>query len=189
MLTVLVVMQLAAGDGRGEGPSPVTAAERHETRLRGAVHLAGAVGFSGYAAGVGPGFSAELGATWQDTTSLVVRLTVCTIVLVQLSSLGVGLDFALSDHVSLGTGLSLSFLGALVAQDLSSALGLFVPVRLVIAPLSRERSERRRNGLSIFFEVAPGVRLLGGGVYAPPSSVPVPWFSMTGALGIGWAWW
>ena len=189
MLTVLVVMQLAAADGRGEGPAPVSAVERLQPRVRGALHLAGAAGFSGFTAGIGPGISAEIGTTWQDTTSFVFRVTMGTIVVVHVTSFSLGVDFALSDHLSLGSGLSVGFVGGLFVQDLPSATALFVPVRLVFAPFPREPSWRGRKGLSFFFEAAPGLRLFGGVSHLPVPPPEVPWFSLIGALGVGYAWW
>ncbi|MDP3156667.1 MAG: hypothetical protein Q8N23_28605 [Archangium sp.] len=182
MLTTVLLMQLAAG----EVPLEV----REQARVRGGIHFAVTGAVSGHAVGFGPGLSAELGATFADRFSAVVRGTVGTIRVSTVATIGLGLDYAFSDRWSLGIQPSIGLVGGLFygAGDLPLSLAIFAPVRLVFAPLTRPGDQVVRRGLVIFLEAGPGFGLVMGSGFRRPSVGPSP-FSLEAAIGVGYAVW
>ena len=102
MVTTLLLLQLLAAEVTREGPPPASTQSREQVRLRAGVHFAMAGAYSGAAIGFGPGLSAELGATFSDRFSLSGRLTIGTIFIVSVATLGLAFDVALSDRVTVG---------------------------------------------------------------------------------------
>jgi hypothetical protein len=179
MMTSLLLLHLAS--------APVAPEAREELRVRAGVHFAVAAGFSGFARGIGPGFSAELGATFADRYSLVVRVTIGTILIVGVSTVGIGFDVALSEQWSLGGAVSGGLVGGVI--DLPFSLAVFAPLRLVFTPGLRPEEQRGRKGLSLFAEVGPGYGLVMGAGHTlvqPPRPSPL---SIEAAIGVGYAWW
>jgi hypothetical protein len=188
MLGLVLLLQLASVGGVGELPPPVDASLRQRPRLRAALSLGASAGFSSYANAAGLGFSAEVGSTWSDEVSLVARVTVGTIVSLNVLSAGAAVDLQVSEYLSLGAGLSVSLL---TAQIVGTAMSLVVgvPFRLHFAPFPRAAHEVRRTGLMLFVEAAPGLSPFG--VPGDPRRAPTqpgP-FAVTMAMGIGSAWW
>ncbi len=183
MLTTVLLMQLAAGD--------VPLEVREQARVRGGIHFAVTGAVSGHAVGFGPGLSAELGATFADRFSAVVRATFGTILVGTVATIGLGLDYVFSDHWSLGIQPSIGGVGGVFfgGGDVPASITLFAPVRLVFAPFERAPGQAPRNGLVIFFEAGPGYGLvMSAGVFARPAMRPSP-FSAEAAIGVGYAVW
>jgi hypothetical protein len=187
MLAVIAAVALAqAGvEGRGEAKTPPVSEEaRLKLRDRLGFGLVGGGGFGGGAIGAGGGFSLEGGLIFNDRVSVGLRFSLMTIIFVLDLRLALTVDYALSDHVSLGTGLGGMLLAGL--QPLS-AFNLVVPLRVTFAPLARAPDKVSRSSLIFGFEVAPGV------VALPIANVagtrPSTLFAIGGQLTIGWAWW
>jgi hypothetical protein len=197
MLTTVLVVLLGAGEGvsvapevQGDAAGPVVSVEdREAVRLRGAIHFAVAGGFSGFAPGVGPGFSAELGATWADRFSLSVRGTVGTIVSLSIVMAGVAFDAALGERFSVGVAPSFALLGGVIlVATLPVSFTTYLPLRVSFAPFGRGGQDVARKGLVVFAEAGPGWGL----VMSPGQSAPVPPpfpLSVTAAIGVGYAVW
>lgn len=188
MLGLVLLLQLAAVDGLGELPPPADVSERRRARLRAAVSFSAAAGFSSYATAAGPGFSAEVGSMLSDELSLVARVTVGSIISLNVLSAGAAVDVQVSEYLALGAGLSVNLL---TAQFTGTAMSLVVgvPFRLNFAPFPRAAHEVRRTGMMLFVEVAPGLSPFG--VPGDPRRAPLapnP-FAITMAMGIGFAWW
>jgi hypothetical protein len=183
MLSMLLALQLASSAAEVEEA-------RLDPRLRGAVSLIGTagVGFRTGAFGAGPGLSAELGALFGDRTSIVARLTVGTLIFIGVAMLGGGVDYALSDHWSLGAGLALVALGNGTGSDLPSAIGGAVPLRVVFTPGAREPQQLRRRGFAFSFEVSPGVAPFGSAGFRFGPVMLGPPFLVVATLGVGYQW-
>lgn len=123
-LTALVLLHLCAGAATGSSSSfetrgsasgeAVPQAAREALRLRAGIHLVGAAALSGFAGGVGPGVSAELGGLLDDRYSLVARATLATILVATVATLGLGFDAALSERFSLGVAATIGLVGGLI---------------------------------------------------------------------------
>ena len=177
MLTTVLLMQLAAGE--------VALEVREQTRVRGGIHFAVAFAFSGFAIGFGPGLSAEVGATFADRFSAVVRLTGGTIIKSNVITIGVGLDYAFSDRWSLGIQPSIGLVGAFYG-NVPTSLTVFAPIRLVFAPFGRAPDQVARRGLVLFVEAGPGYGLIQGTAF--PLTMPIA-YSGGAAIGVGYAVW
>lgn len=166
------------------------AADQDTTRLRWGVSVAGAGGFSfgSRAVAAGAGLSAELGSTIDDSLAIVARTTLCTLIMSNVATLGASLEWTPTDHWSLGGGLAVT--GLLNGNDLPSAFGVMVPIRVMFSPTPRGDDQQSRRGLSLWIEVAQGVHLLGSAGHVPPGGfVAGPPYMVTGALGVGYAAW
>lgn len=181
--SMLLLLQLAS--------LPVSTEAREAPRVRAGIHFAVAGAFSGFAPGLGPGFSADLGATIGDRYSLVARLTIGTIVVVSVATLGLGFDFALTERLSLGVGVAIGLVGGLFVGngDLPFSLTVFAPLRFAFAPFARAEDHLSRKGLLLFVEVGPGYGLaMSGGFFIGPRVRPSP-LSVEAAIGVGYAVW
>lgn len=198
MMTMLLLLQLASVDGVGSAVppfEPTTEAARLAPRIHAGVHFTIAGAFSGAAPAVGPGISAELGATFADRYALSARLTVATIVVVSVATVGLAFDVALSDRVSLGLAASIGLVGGIFIPDMPASLTVFAPLRAVFAPFGRLAHQAARTGLVVYAEAGPGFGLVmsegyGANFRAPgvPRQTLSP-FSVQAALGVGYAWW
>lgn len=201
ILTALVLVQLCAGETTGSSGAletrgsasgeAVPHAAREALRLRAGIHLVGAAALSGFAGGVGPGVSAELGGLVDDRYSLVARATLATILVATVATLGLGFDAALSERFSLGVAATIGLVGGLFYGngDLPFSLAVFAPVRLSFAPFARSEADVARRGLILFVEAGPGYGLvMSGGFFIGPRTRPSP-FSFEAALGVGYAVW
>ncbi|MDP1828944.1 MAG: hypothetical protein Q8L48_37125 [Archangium sp.] len=182
-LLTLLLLQLASGQ-------PSSTEAREAPRVRAGIHFAVAAAFSGFAPGMGPGLSTELGATLEDRYSLVARLTVGTIFVVSVATLGLGFDLALSERLSLGVGVALGLVGGLLIGngDLPFSLTVFAPVRFAFAPFARAEDHLARRGLLLFVEVGPGYGLAMSSGFSGPRPPPSP-LSVEAAIGVGYAVW
>lgn len=126
------------------------------------------------------GLSGELGVMLDDRLSVSGRVTL-------LTNLGAfdlggtaGVDFAVSDHVSLGGGVGVHGL----AGGFTSFGAIMIPLRVGFAPWGRKPTDSRRNGLMLGLELAGGMsvalRTGLGGPYSPSASA---------LLTVGYAWW
>lgn len=200
MTAVLLLLQLASvGEVGGAMPplEPSSEAARLAPRIHAGVHFTIAGAFSGAAPGVGPGVSTELGATFADRYAVSARLTVATIVVASVATVGLAFDVALSDRVSLGLAASIGLVGGIFIPDMPASLTAFAPVRVVFAPFPRAPHQAARTGLVVYAEAGPGYGLVmgegfGGRIRAP--DVPRPRLalhplSVQVAIGVGYAWW
>jgi len=165
-------------------------ADQDTPRLRWGVSVAGAGGFSfgSRAVAAGAGLSAELGSTIDDSLAIVARTTLCTLIMSNVATLGASIEWTPTDHWSLGGGLAVT--GLFGGNDLPSAFGLMVPLRVMFSPASRANDQRSRRGLSLWIEVAQGVHLFGSAGFVPPGGfVPGLPYVVTGALGVGYTAW
>jgi hypothetical protein len=191
MLTTVLLL-LASVEGRGELPPPIESSAREVTRVRAGLGfiVAAGVGFRGRVVGFGPGVSLELGATFVDRVSIVARASLGTIFIASSGTVGVGVDLALSERWSLGLGVALASLGAVLFTDMPFSWSIAAPVRAVFAPFPRAAQEVGRRGLVLFAEVTPGYVWVASLGYVPQSNVLAgPPFSIAGLVGVGFAWW
>lgn len=168
----------AAGDGVGVDPRAALA----PTRLRASVGVVAAVGYVAVRreAQLAPGFSADVGAVFNDRISVAARGTFATVVTHAVLGLGVALDFALGPRAWLGVGLSMQYLGSLYALT-PQWLGVGLPVQLAWQFAPPTRTEARRRGFYLSLEVTPGLLFV-----ALPPSLPL---TVSGVLGVGYGWW
>lgn len=180
----LVAAMLAASEG---GAVEVSRAAREAPRLHGAAGLAGTIGFGGFVRGGGPGVTAEFGLTLRDRTTLSLRASLGTLLFTAAASLGVAVDYAVSDRWSVGTGAMLGYLGGFMITDMPMAFVLQVPVRAQVALWTRSSELITRQGLKLYFEAGPGVVLSGTRGYVPETyGVPLERWAVMGALGMLW---
>lgn len=198
MTAVLLLLQLASVGEVGSAMPPLepsSEAARLAPRIHAGVHFTIAGAFSGAAPGVGPGVSTELGATFADRYAVSARLTVATIVVASVATVGLAFDVALSDRVSLGLAVSIGLVGGIFIPDMPASITAFAPVRVVFAPFPRAAHQAARTGLVLYAEAGPGYGLVmgegyGARVRAPgvPRAALSP-LSVQVALGVGYAWW
>jgi hypothetical protein len=188
MLALVMVLVAGQVEVRGETESPTEVVLRRESaRLR--------LGFGGMGAGgrgadtnvLVPGVMAEVGVVIGDRLSTSLRLCFGTVVTMWLAGVAVGVDYAITDQLTLGAGLGATLLGTL-----SIGLNLGIPLRLTFAPFVRPVAQVARTGLLLGVEVAPAYSFRA---YAPrsfdcvQSGCPVSPVGLTGQLTIGCAWW
>ncbi len=183
MITTMLIVVMSSSAGSEEA--------RDQTRVRAAI--AGAVtagrGFARQSLGGGLGISAELGVMTADRLSIVARLTFGTVATAGTLTVGVGADYALTDHWSVGLGLAVDYIGNILFTDMANSWSFAGPFRLMFAPTARAEGVTARTGLMIFAELTPGFEFGGSQgkvAVAPPLGPPV---SLAGALGVGFAWW
>lgn len=171
------------------------APDRLAPRFRGAVSLVGAAGYafpsSNFSAA--PGVSAEAGVVFTDSVSVVARGTFATVLSRSVVHGGASVDVLFGDRVSLGLGVSLSMLGALIGEDLPSSVGVSIPVRVSWMFRERAEGERARSGFYVFGEAAPGVVTSNGFGLPVPRIAPRPNpglpFLLSAVIGIGYGAW
>jgi hypothetical protein len=188
MLSTLLLMQLCAVGSEKTVAAESVSESREALRLRAGIHLVGGIAVSGFAVGLGPGLSAELGAIAEDRFSLVARLTLATILVTNVATIGLGFDAALSERLSLGVATSIGIVGGLFISDFPFSLTVFAPVRLSFAPFARAATALARRGMLLFVELGPGYALVMSPGLARPATVPSS-FSVQGTLGFGYAVW
>lgn len=189
MWSALLLLQLASVEGVGSGPAS-SEVSREAPRLHAGVHFAITGAFSGAAPGFGPGVSTELGATFADRYALSARLTVGTIVVLTVATVGLAFDVALSDRLSLGLAASIGVVGGVFVLDMPGSVTVFAPLRVVFAPFARQPHQVGRTGLVLFAEAGPGYGLrMSRGLPSPgPAPVLSPLSAQAG-IGVGYAWW
>lgn len=161
---------------------------REAPRLRGAIGLAGGVGYSFRepALGFAPGVTFDVGATFNDRQAVVFRGVLTSIVVSNLISLGVSFETLVGEHLGLSLGGALALIGG--GPDQAGAFAATVPVRLSYLFASRPDDQLARRGFALFFELAPGVTFAGGQGRGGSRTFGPP-FAATAALGLSYVWW
>jgi hypothetical protein len=182
MITTMLIVVLAA---------PGSEEARDHPRARAAIAgcMTAGRGFGRSSLGGGLGVSAELGVITADRLSFVARLTFGTVASAGTLTLGVGSDYVLEDHWSVGLGLALGYIGNILLTDVPNSWSFAAPFRVVYAQHERAEGVTARTGLMLFVELTAGFEFGGsqGRVVSPPPLGPP--VSLAAALGVGYAWW
>lgn len=161
---------------------------REAPRLRGAIGLAGGVGYSFRepALGFAPGVTFDIGATINDRQAVVFRGVLTSLFLSNIISLGASFETLVGEHLGLSVGGAVAVIGG--GLEAPAGIAATVPVRLSYLFFSRPDDQLARRGLALFFELAPGVTFAGGQgrggarPFGPPLAV-------TAVLGLSYVWW
>lgn len=191
---MVAVVVLALALAAGEGAEPGAEAARQAVRPRLAIGLL-AVGGYGSASpmlAANAGLTGDLGLTFGDELSLSVRLTAAFGVGATLAG-GLSVDWAATERLQLGVGLSYAVIGGMLDQPITA--GLVIPLRVAWMFSERPAAATARRGFFVFGELAPGASLLTGNRREPvvpgtPRSPRSPFgFLATVAVGVGYATW
>lgn len=182
---VLVV----SGAVRAEDVVEDVAEARADARLRAGVGVVMAGGSGASALGQGFGLAGDLGFMLSDRVSLGVRGAWAGFFGPYVRSGGVFVEYAVTDHASFGLGASVVAFGA-EYPDGNAAMAAVVPLRAMMTLRDRAASARAREGLSLTLELSPGIAFQAFGGPLPPGSPgpKLPAFALSGAIGVGYAW-
>jgi hypothetical protein len=186
---VCVLVLWAAGAVRADEHVEGVAEARAETRLRAGLGVVTAGGLGARAMGQGFGLAGDLGFVLSDRVSLGVRGAWTGFFGLYVRSGGLFVEYAVTDRASLGLGASVVAFGA-EYPDGTSAMAAVVPLRAMLTLGSRDAAARAREGLSLTVELSPGVAFQASGGPLPPGSTgpTLPAFALSGAIGVGYAW-
>lgn len=199
MLTMILLAAVGAGnEAQGsvqavEELPIIEANQRQAPRLHGAVGLVAGGAFTNYAIGFGAGINGDIGVTLGDRAIFSARMSLATSVILAVASLGLAFDYALNDHLTLGAGVALGYLGGAFVTDQAAAFTVQVPLRVQYFFADRGARQVSRRGFGVFLEVAPGYAAAGSAGYrrfAPGEPDPTAVrYALMGTLGVSYAWW
>lgn len=179
MYGVLAAMVLAASPDSVEqafDEAPIEA-----VRFHGEASVLFGVGFSGIPSiGLGPGVHLEIGPVFGGDSVVSARVSFATVGLFSVMQFGASYAHLIDERFSLGVGLTWG--GVLGCCDIPSSLSVQVPLRVTWRVFGLTR-----RGLTLGFDVAPGIVYLGGGFFL--RGVTVPNISVLAGLSVGYAVW
>jgi len=162
---------------------------RQEPRVRVGIGAGAMGGVASPAAAAAPGVTGDIGVVFSDRLAVTAHLSFATIVILTLASASAGVEYALSDLVSLGLGAGVAQVGGVLLAEQPWSTALVFPLRLALRTADRSPDDRWRRGLLVALEVSPGVAFRGmyAGKVAPGAPVPPPGFAITGSVSVGYA--
>lgn len=191
-LALSVVLSAAPGDeGRGGvGTLPeVARAQRTATRLRAGLGGLVVFGLSNYRPSGGVGLTFDLGATFNDRVALFLHGEVASAVATFHASGGVAAEYVMTEHVSMGLGVSLTgWLPTIYTGYSDGFFGLLFPVRLHFALEPRPDAQTSRRGFFFGLELAGGFSLQPTYFYQLQTPLP-PEGAFSAAATFGYAVW
>ncbi len=191
-LALSVVLSAAPDDeGRGGvGTLPeIARAQRTAPRLRAGLGGLVVFGYSNYRPSGGLGLAFDLGATFNDRVALFLHGEVASAVATFHASGGVAAEYVMTEHVSMGLGVSLTGWVPTIYTGYSDGFfGLLFPVRLRFALEPRPDAQTSRRGFSFGLELAGGFSLQPTYFYQLQAPLP-PDGAFTAAATFGYAMW